>query len=59
MQAFFQDPYHVFEVVSGIVIVLILIADLLLVIKRPHTPSMKEATLWVCFYVTLALIFAG
>jgi tellurite resistance protein TerC len=33
----------VFEVVSSIVIVLILVADLLMVIKRPHTPSMKEA----------------
>ena len=38
---------------------LILIADLLLVVKRPHVPSMKESTLWVVFYVTLALVFAG
>lgn len=59
MQEFFQDPYHVFEVVSSVVLVLILIGDLLLVVKRPHTPSMKEATLWVVFYVSLALIFAG
>jgi tellurite resistance protein TerC len=47
-----------FEVGSLVVLVLILIADLLLVVKRPHIPSMKEATLWVVFYVTLALIFA-
>ena len=59
MQEFFQDPYHVFEVVSSVVLVLILVADLLLVIKRPHTPSMKEASLWVAFYVGLALVFAG
>ena len=48
-----------FEITSMIVLVLILVADLLLVIKRPHVPSMKEASLWVAFYVTLALIFAG
>ncbi|WP_029089136.1 TerC/Alx family metal homeostasis membrane protein [Brevibacterium album] len=59
MQEFFQDPYHVFEVVSSVVLVLILVADLLLVVKRPHVPSMKEASLWVAFYVTLALVFAG
>src|SRR5699024_1608679 len=56
---FFQDPYHVFEVVSSVVLVLILVADLLLVVKRPHIPSMKEASLWVAFYVALALVFAG
>ncbi|MBG6212270.1 tellurite resistance protein TerC [Cryobacterium sp. CAN_C2] len=37
---------------------LILIADLLIVYKRPHVPSMREASLWVAFYVGLALIFA-
>lgn len=42
-----------------IVLVIILIADLLLIIRRPHAPSMREATLWVGFYVLLALIFAG
>jgi tellurite resistance protein TerC len=47
-----------FEVGSFVVLTLILIADLLLVIKRPHVPSMRESTLWVVFYVALALIFA-
>jgi tellurite resistance protein TerC len=47
-----------FEVGSLIVLVLILAADLLLVIKRPHIPSTKESALWVAFYVTLALLFA-
>ena len=47
-----------FEVGSLVVLTLILVADLLLVLKRPHVPSMREATLWVVFYVTLALIFA-
>ncbi|THU04377.1 TerC family protein [Lampropedia puyangensis] len=48
-----------FEVGSFIVLTLILIADLLLVVKRPHIPSMRESSLWVAFYVSLALIFAA
>ena len=32
-------------------------ADLAIVARRPHEPSVKEATLWVSFYVTLALLF--
>lgn len=51
------DP--VFQTVSLVVLVLILAADLLIILKRPHIPSAKESTLWVVFYVTLALIFAG
>jgi tellurite resistance protein TerC len=47
-----------FQVGSLIVLTLILIADLLIILKRPHIPSMKEATLWVVFYVALALVFA-
>lgn len=48
-----------FEIGSLVLLTLILVADLLIVFKRPHVPSMKEATLWVVFYVVLALIFAG
>ncbi|QTX04435.1 TerC/Alx family metal homeostasis membrane protein [Agromyces archimandritae] len=47
-----------FEVGSLIVLTLILVADLLLVLKRPHVPSFRESTLWVVFYIVLALIFA-
>ncbi|SEN25396.1 TerC family protein [Cryobacterium sp. TMT1-3] len=47
-----------FEVGSLVVLTLILVADLLIVYKRPHVPSMREAGLWVAFYVGLALIFA-
>src|SRR5690606_10554461 len=47
-----------FEVTSLVVLTVILIADLLLILKRPHIPSTKESSLWVAFYVTLALIFA-
>ena len=38
---------------------LILVADLLLILKRPHVPSTRESTLWVGFYVALALVFAA
>ncbi|GAA3869926.1 TerC family protein [Leifsonia kafniensis] len=47
-----------FEIGSLVVLTLILVADLLIVYKRPHVPSMKEASLWVGFYVVLALVFA-
>ena len=47
-----------FEIGSLVVLTAILILDLLLILKRPHIPSTKESTLWVVFYVTLALIFA-
>ncbi len=47
-----------FEVGSLVILSLILIADLYLVVHRPHVPSMREATAWVSFYVGLALGFA-
>lgn len=48
-----------FEVGSFVVLGIILAIDLLLVLKRPHEPSMKEAGLWVSFYIALALAFAA
>jgi tellurite resistance protein TerC len=48
-----------FEIGSFVVLGIILAIDLLLVLKRPHEPSMKEAGLWVSFYIALALLFAG
>ncbi|MHA3684723.1 TerC family protein [Leucobacter sp. HY1908] len=48
-----------FEIGSMIVLVGILLVDLLLIVRRPHVPSMREASLWVGFYVLLALVFAG
>jgi tellurite resistance protein TerC len=47
-----------FEVTSLVILTIILVADLAIVYKRPHVPSIREATLWVAFYVGLALIFA-
>jgi tellurite resistance protein TerC len=48
-----------FELISLIVLVVILIADLLLVVWRPHVPSMRESALWVSAYALLAVIFGG
>jgi len=42
-----------FEIGALVILTLILVADLLIVFKRPHVPSMREATLWVGFYVGL------
>jgi tellurite resistance protein TerC len=47
-----------FEITSITVLILIVIADLVLAYKRPHIPSTRESSLWVGFYVALALIFA-
>jgi len=40
-----------------VILVGILIADLLIIFKRPHIPSAKESTAWVVFYALLAVIF--
>lgn len=47
-----------FEVGTFVVLGVILVADLLLVVKRPHEPSVRESSLWVSFYVGLAIVFA-
>lgn len=46
-----------FELISLGAMVLLLVADLLIVGRRPHVPSMKESAIWVGFYVGLALVF--
>ncbi|WP_295011386.1 TerC/Alx family metal homeostasis membrane protein [uncultured Microbacterium sp.] len=48
-----------FEITALAVLLVILTADLLIVRWRPHIPSTRESTLWVVFYVVLALGFAG
>ncbi len=35
----------------------VLAVDLLIIGRRPHEPTMKEASGWVAFYVALALLF--
>jgi tellurite resistance protein TerC len=46
-----------FEIGTFVALSLILIADLLIVTRRPHAPSTAEAGAWVTFYVSLALLF--
>ena len=46
-----------FEVGSLVVVTLILVADLLIIFKRPHIPSMREAAVWVGVYALLAVLF--
>jgi tellurite resistance protein TerC len=48
-----------FEAGTFIVLGVLLLVDLAVVVRRPHIPSMREAGLWVAFYVTLALGFAA
>ncbi len=48
-----------FEIISLAALCVILLLDLLYVVRRPHEPSMKEAGLFVAFYVMLAVIFGG
>ncbi|HET6530010.1 MAG TPA: TerC family protein [Actinoplanes sp.] len=40
-----------------VALVVLLAVDLLIVGRRPHEPSMREAGTWVGFYVGLALLF--
>ena len=46
-----------FEIATFVGLTVLLLADLAIVARRPHEPSIKEASLWVGFYVSLALIF--
>jgi tellurite resistance protein TerC len=46
-----------FEITTFVGLTVLLLADLAIVARRPHEPSVKEATMWVTFYVGLALVF--
>ncbi|RBY90656.1 TerC family protein [Blastococcus sp. TF02A-26] len=48
-----------FEVATFVGLTVLLLADLLYVVRRPHEPSFKEAGLWVSFYVSLAVVFGA
>ncbi|MEV0158116.1 TerC family protein [Micromonospora sp. NPDC050686] len=37
----------------------VLLVDLLVIGRRPHEPSVRESSLWVSFYVGLALLFGA
>jgi tellurite resistance protein TerC len=44
-------------IVTLVALAVMLAVDLLIVGRRPHEPSMREAGTWVGFYVALALLF--
>jgi tellurite resistance protein TerC len=44
-------------VATLVALIAVLAVDLLIIGRRPHEPSMKEAGGWVAFYVGLAVIF--
>ncbi len=48
-----------FESTALVVLTLILIADVLIIFKRPHIPSARESTLWIATYAILALGFGS
>ncbi|MBX3193782.1 MAG: TerC family protein [Microbacteriaceae bacterium] len=48
-----------FEIGTYIALLLILAIDVFLAYRRPHVPSTLESSLWITFYVVLALVFAG
>jgi tellurite resistance protein TerC len=52
-----MDSYALFEIISSVVLIAILLADVLIIFKRPHVPSAKESTIWVTVYAALAVIF--
>jgi tellurite resistance protein TerC len=48
-----------FEIASFAGLAVLLLVDLLIVARRPHVPSIRESSLWVTFYVGLALAFGA
>ncbi|HEV7213133.1 MAG TPA: TerC family protein [Blastococcus sp.] len=46
-----------FTIATFVGITVLLVADLAIVARRPHEPSVRESALWVGFYVALALAF--
>jgi tellurite resistance protein TerC len=48
-----------FQIATLTTLAVLLVADLLVVGRRPHIPQMREAASWVGFYVGLAVLFAG
>ncbi|NJC11197.1 tellurite resistance protein TerC [Micromonospora profundi] len=42
-----------------VALIAVLLVDLLIIGRRPHEPSVRESSLWVAFYVGLALLFGA
>ncbi len=49
--------YFWFEIIALVVLVAVLLADVLIIFKRPHIPSAKESAIWIGFYALLAVVF--
>jgi tellurite resistance protein TerC len=47
------------EVASLVAVVAVLVADLVIIGRRPHVPTVRESVTWVLVYIGLALGFAG
>ncbi|MFD0785424.1 TerC family protein [Micromonospora azadirachtae] len=45
--------------VTLVAVIAVLAVDLLIIGRRPHEPSVRESSLWVGFYVGLALLFGA
>lgn len=54
-----ETSYFWFEIISMAVLTAILIADVLIIFKRPHIPSNRESTIWIVAYALLAVAFGG
>ena len=46
-----------FEATTLGIMVVIIVLDLLYVVRRPHVPSFREASIWAIFYISLGLLF--
>jgi tellurite resistance protein TerC len=44
---------------SLVALTAVLLVDLLIIGRRPHEPTIRESSLWVVFYVVLALLFGA
>ena len=47
-----------FEVGTYVVLGVLLLVDLAVVGRRPHTPPLRESATWVAFYAGLAIVFS-
>ncbi len=52
-----ENSYFWFEIISMALLTAILMADVLIIFKRPHIPSNRESTIWILAYALLAVLF--
>ncbi|MGB3954659.1 MAG: TerC family protein [Brooklawnia sp.] len=44
-------------IITLAVLTAVLVFDVVMMIRRPHEPSMKECTIWISIYITAAVLF--